>query len=88
MSEEAAPRAHVRTPETDEVLRRIGRNVVIFQQVLDLLKGHHVASDAPKHLVGLWGPHVALGRSVIAQIRFLLRRAGSPTPAFRSSLSI
>ena len=38
MSEEAAPRAHVRTPETDEVLRRIGRNVVIFQQVEYLLK--------------------------------------------------
>ena len=38
MSEEAAPRAHVRTPETDEVLRRIGRNVVIFQQVEHLLK--------------------------------------------------
>ena len=38
VSEEAAPRAHVRTPETDEVLRRIGRNVVIFQQVEHLLK--------------------------------------------------
>ena len=38
MSEEAAPRAHVRTPETDEVLRRIGRNVVNFQQVEYLLK--------------------------------------------------
>lgn len=38
MSDEAAPRAHVRTPETDEVLRRIGRNVVIFQEVERLLK--------------------------------------------------
>ena len=38
MSDEAAPRAHVRTPESDEVLRRIGRNVVIFQQVEHLLK--------------------------------------------------
>jgi len=38
VSEEAAPRAHVRTPETDEVLRRIGRNVVNFQQVEYLLK--------------------------------------------------
>ena len=38
MNDEAAPRAHVRTPENDEVLRRIGRNVVIFQQVEHLLK--------------------------------------------------
>jgi hypothetical protein len=38
VSDEAAPRAHVRTPESDEVLRRIGRNVVIFQQVEHLLK--------------------------------------------------
>lgn len=38
MSHEATPRAHVRTPETDEVLRRIGRNVVNFQQVEHLLK--------------------------------------------------
>ena len=38
MNDEAVPRAHVRTPESDEVLRRIGRNVVIFQQVEHLLK--------------------------------------------------
>ncbi len=38
MREEAAPPAHVRTPETDEVLRCIGRNVVTFQQVEYLLK--------------------------------------------------
>ena len=38
VNDEAAPRAHVRTPESDEVLRRIGRNVVIFQQVEHLLK--------------------------------------------------
>ena len=38
VSDEATPRAHVRTPETDEVLRRIGRNVVNFQQVEHLLK--------------------------------------------------
>lgn len=38
MSDEGAPRAHVRTAESDEVLRRIGRNVVIFQQVERLLK--------------------------------------------------
>lgn len=38
MSEEAAPRVHVRTPETDEVQRRIGRNLVAFQQVEHLLK--------------------------------------------------
>ena len=38
MSDQPAIRAHVRTPETDEVLRRVGRNVVIFQQVESLLK--------------------------------------------------
>ena len=38
MTDEAAPRAQVRTPEIDEVLRRIGRNVVNFQQVEYLLK--------------------------------------------------
>ncbi len=38
MSDQATPRMHVRTPETDEVLRRVGRNVVIFQQVELLLK--------------------------------------------------
>lgn len=38
MSDDAAPQAHVRTPETDEVLRRVGRNVVTFQQIEHLLK--------------------------------------------------
>jgi hypothetical protein len=38
VSDEDAPQAHVRTPESDEVLRRIGRNVVIFQQVEHLLR--------------------------------------------------
>jgi hypothetical protein len=33
MNDEPERRVHVRTPESDEVLRRIGRNVVIFQQV-------------------------------------------------------
>jgi hypothetical protein len=47
VSEESAPQAHVRTPETDEVLRRIGRNVVIFQQVEYLLK--HLTSHAAVH---------------------------------------
>jgi hypothetical protein len=47
VSEESVPQAHVRTPETDEVLRRIGRNVVIFQQVEYLLK--HLTSHAAVH---------------------------------------
>ena len=47
MSEESVPQAHVRTPETDEVLRRIGRNVVIFLQVEYLLK--HLTSHAAVH---------------------------------------
>lgn len=38
MSEENAPQAHARTPATDEVLRRVGRNLVIFQQVEQALK--------------------------------------------------
>lgn len=45
VNDEAAPRAHVRTPESDEVLRRIGRNVVIFQQVEHLLKLLNAHSD-------------------------------------------
>ena len=46
MSDEDAQRAHVRTPESDEVLRRIGRNVVIFQQVEHLLKFLNAHSEA------------------------------------------
>lgn len=38
MSEENAPQPHARTPATDEVLRRVGRNLVIFQQVEQTLK--------------------------------------------------
>lgn len=38
MSEERAPHAPARTPATDEVLRRVGRNLVIFQQVEQALK--------------------------------------------------
>ncbi|RYE42935.1 MAG: hypothetical protein EOP24_30790 [Hyphomicrobiales bacterium] len=38
MTDKAQPRMHVRNPETDEVLRRVGRNVVNFQQVELLLK--------------------------------------------------
>jgi hypothetical protein len=38
VSEETAPAAAGRTPATDEVLRRVGRNLVIFQQVELVLK--------------------------------------------------
>lgn len=38
MTDEAQPRMHVRNPETDEVLRQVGRNVVNFQQIELLLK--------------------------------------------------
>lgn len=38
MSEENAPQAPARTPATDEVLRRVGRNLVNFQQVEHALK--------------------------------------------------
>ncbi|MGY4828582.1 hypothetical protein ACVNIS_08400 [Sphaerotilaceae bacterium SBD11-9] len=49
MSDESVPRGHTRTPETDEVLRRIGRNVMNFQQVEYLLKylNTHAAFSAP-----------------------------------------
>lgn len=49
MSDEAAPRGHARTPETNEVLRRVGRNVMNFQQVEYLLKylNAHAAFRAP-----------------------------------------
>ncbi len=38
MTEEAAPEESWRTPDKDEVLHCVGRNVVIFQEVEDLLK--------------------------------------------------
>jgi hypothetical protein len=38
VSEETAPAAAGRMPATDEVLRRVGRNLVIFQQVELVLK--------------------------------------------------
>ncbi len=38
LGEELTPRVHARTPATDELLRRIGRNVVVFQQIENLLK--------------------------------------------------
>jgi hypothetical protein len=38
MANEAPTGRRVRTPETDEVLRRVGRNVVLFQQIEYLLK--------------------------------------------------
>lgn len=47
MSDPSAPRAHIRTPQTDEVLRRIGRNVINFQHVEYLLK--HLNAHASVH---------------------------------------
>jgi hypothetical protein len=38
VSEQTAPAAPGRTPATDEVLRRVGRNLVVFQQVELVLK--------------------------------------------------
>jgi hypothetical protein len=38
MTEEIAPGVTPRTPEIDEVLRRIGRNLLLFQQIEHLLK--------------------------------------------------
>jgi hypothetical protein len=38
MTEEIAPGVTPRTPEVDEVLRRIGRNLLLFQQIEHLLK--------------------------------------------------
>lgn len=61
MSEEASPKEHVRTPETDEVLRRVGRNVVLFQQVEQLLKFLNAHSTAH-------GPASKLAARVEAQV--------------------
>jgi hypothetical protein len=60
MNEEATSRAQVRTPEVDEVLRRIGRNVVNFQQVEYLLKylNTHTGVNAPaSQLAARWKRH-------------------------------
>lgn len=60
MNEEATSRAQVRTPEVDEVLRRIGRNVVNFQQVEYLLKylNTHTGVSAPaSQLAARWKRH-------------------------------
>jgi len=38
VTQETSEKAHTRTPSADEVLLRVGRNVVIFQQVEHLLK--------------------------------------------------
>ena len=61
MSDEDAPRAHVRTQESDEVLRRIGRNVVIFQQVEHLLKFLNAHSE-------VFGPASQLSARVERQV--------------------
>ncbi|MEO8186419.1 MAG: hypothetical protein ABI580_03540 [Burkholderiaceae bacterium] len=45
MNEENQPRNFVRTPATDEVMRRIGRNVVNFQLVETMLKHLNVHSS-------------------------------------------
>ncbi len=49
MNQETSAKAHARTPSADEVLRRVGRNVVIFQQVEHLLKflNTHARFHAP-----------------------------------------
>ncbi len=47
MSNESEPRRLERTPERDEVLRRIGRNVVNFQMVEAMLK--HLNANASVH---------------------------------------
>jgi hypothetical protein len=47
LNEEIKPRSFVRTPETDEVMRRIGRNVVNFQMVEAMLK--HLNAHASLH---------------------------------------
>ena len=44
MTEEIAPGGTPRTPEVDEVLRRIGRYLLLFQQIEHLLK-HLMASS-------------------------------------------
>lgn len=47
MNNESRPRGLDRTPERDEVLRRIGRNVVNFQMVEAMLK--HLTANASVH---------------------------------------
>lgn len=47
MNDETQPRGLERTPERDEVLRRIGRNVVNFQMVEAMLK--HLNANASVH---------------------------------------
>lgn len=49
MNQETSAKTHARTPSADEVLRRVGRNVVIFQQVEHLLKflNTHARFHAP-----------------------------------------
>ncbi|MDO8906531.1 hypothetical protein [Hydrogenophaga sp.] len=60
MSNESVPRRLERTPERDEVLRRIGRNVVNFQMVEALLK--HLNANASVH-----GPASQLAERMEAQ---------------------
>lgn len=51
--DEFAPQVHARTPETDELLRRVGRNLVVFQQIEYLLKHliTHSAVAGPAHRI-------------------------------------
>lgn len=60
MNNESRPRGLDRTPERDEVLRRIGRNVVNFQMVEAMLK--HLNANASVH-----GPASQLGERMEAQ---------------------
>lgn len=55
-NDDVAPRVHGRTPATDEVLRCIGRNVVVFQQIEYLLKHLNKAATvagAPDRIAAL-----------------------------------
>lgn len=61
MSDEAAQPMPLRMPESDEVLRRIGRNVVIFQQIEHLLKFLNAHAD-------LFGPVSKLSAQAERQI--------------------
>jgi len=67
LSNESPPRGLERTPESDEVLRRIGRNVVNFQMVEAMLK--HLNANASVH-----GPASQLEERMEAQKTAVHRR--------------
>ena len=61
---EFAPQVHARTPKTDELLRRVGRNLVVFQQIEYLLKHltTHSAVAGPIHRI----PEIIQARAAVA----------------------